>query len=196
MNITEIISGTLAVPNIPDFSKATKECVTDGYDIMSTTFKGKYAIGIVDDNGAPMSYCLLDPSNNGLNRLYEIYTASNYRGRNLAGIILMALKGELGITFFIEKDDVVSDDGRRLLVNMCKAGKLTAKLGDNTPITFMQLQDIFKNPITNDISLIFEGHELRRELDENRQGKINSWWYLRDHKTNMAVAGLDMDATE
>lgn len=179
MKVNEILSGTLSDPNIPDFTHYEKECVTDGYEIVSTTFKGKYALGILDDNKQPMTYCLIDPAVDGINRLYEIHTLPEYRGKNLAGILLLALKGELGLKLMIDKNDILSVEGRRLLYNMCRTRKMSAKLHDGTQISLDNLKEIFNDTFDNDYTLIFEGAMLKREIDPDRQGKINSWWYLR-----------------
>jgi hypothetical protein len=193
MKINETENGYLPLHNEPDFTNAEKACVTDGYDIMITTFNGKYAAGILDERNAPMSYCLLDPEVGGLNRLYEIYTKPEHRGKNLAGILLLALKGELGIKFLVNGNDILSQNGRTLLFNMCNMGKLKPRLEDGTTITIQQLKEILTDTKDNNYALVFEGNMLRRELQESRQGVINSWWYLRDPDTNMAPDGLDMD---
>lgn len=187
MNINEIVSGKLTNPNIPDFTNHTKECTVDGYDIVSTTFKNCYAFGILDDKNTPMSYCLLKPAIKGLSEFVEIHTLPAYKGKNLAAILIMALKGKLGIKFLINKDDVVSQDGRNLLLKMSRIGKLSPRLLDGTLLAIDELEKIFNTLTDTPHALVFEGSKLK---DEIREDGLNTWWYLRDPDTGGPMPGM------
>ena len=179
VDITEIISGELTNPNIPDFSNSTYECTTDKYDIMGCMWKGYYVFGILDKNNKPKSYCILKPPNNNISHFIEVYTDPQYRNKNLAGIIILAIKGRLGLKLLIDKTDTVSKSGRNLLLKMCKNGYLDPIDENGKKIPISDLEDIFNTLGQTNHSIIFEGAPLNKELFSN-DPHHNTWWYLRD----------------
>ena len=180
MKITEIVSGSLLNPNIPDFSKSTYECDMDGYKIMSTIWKGYYALGILDENNNPMSYCIVEPEKDGYNRFVEIYTTPQHRGKNFAAIILLALKGKLGIKLRIDPDDIVSKNGRALILAMIKNGRLQPALLDGTKLSYDQVSDMFNELVKTDSTLILEGHNIKYKKYDNDE-TLHPMWYIREN---------------
>lgn len=152
----EAVSGQLNNPNIPLFKNPVHQCDVDGYKIMGDSFAGKYAFGILDDKGVPMSYALVDPEVNGLHKLVELYTSPEYRGKNLAAIILMSLKGKLGVKLLLDADEVVSNDARNLILKMVANKKLHPTTLDGTPISYDDLKVMFSKFEKTD-SIILEG---------------------------------------
>jgi len=157
MNLEEIISGELGNPNIPIFSNPKHECDQDGYAIMSDIWNGYYVLGILDNN-IPLSYVILEPEQNGLNKLREIYTDPKHRGNNLAAILLLCLKGKLGVRILLDKDEVVSENARGLILKMVKGNRLHASLPDGKKLSPIELENIFNNVSPSNISIIIEGH--------------------------------------
>ena len=187
MKMKEIVSGSLPIPNIPDFSKSTHECDMDGYKIMSTIWKGYYALGILDEHNNPMSYCIIESEKDGYNRFVEIYTLPEHRGKNLAAIILLALKGKLGIKLRIDPDDIVSKNGRSLILAMIKNGRLQPALLDGTKLSYDQVSDIFNELVKTDITLILEGHNIKyKKYDKDET--LHPMWYIRE---NISMNGIE-----
>lgn len=186
MKLSEIESGELNNPNIPVFGNPKHECDIDGYEIMSDMWNGYYVLGILDDKNIPKSYVILEPENNGTNKLREIYTNPLYRGKNLASTILLCLKGKLNIRLLLAHDEVVSQDARKLILNMVKNGRLTAALSDGSPISTDNLEDIFSKFGKTDYDIFLESQSFMDWERRYRKDEILSErWRLRNNSNEL-----------
>jgi hypothetical protein len=190
MKFNEIVSGEMDNPNVPIFNNPEHVCDNDGYPIMTDIWNGYRIFGILDDqSGKTMSYVVLeDMHKDNLFHFWEIYTMPAARGKNLGGIILTALRGKLGIRLFIDKNDVVSDLGRSLILNLVKNNRIDVSSQGGVKLSYDDLKVIFDKPRCSN-SLIIEGCEfMSYETKFHKDQILSIRWRLRDPKTGSPLA--------
>lgn len=179
MKVDEIVSGELINPNIPEFNDPSHVCDMDGYQIMQDTWKGVLVFGILLPDNTPKSYLILEPEKEGKCTFREIYTLPEFRGSSLGAILLLAMKGKLGISLVLDKAEVVSDDARSLIQKMTNNGRIHPRLLDGTLLSPAKLKRIFAK-FADDTTIIIEGHEINQPKF-NKDRVIAERWYIRSY---------------
>jgi hypothetical protein len=179
MRLSEIASGSLANPNIPDFLNPVHVCDMDGYQIMHDTWKGYQVFGILDENNLPKTYIITSPVNESTLKFVEIHTVPAHAGQNLGAILLYALKAKLGIKLLLSKDEVVSIPARSLIMKLIKNNRLAATKVSGEPLSADEVINIMNTMGDSNHELILES-QVSNQPKFNKDLVLSERWYLRN----------------
>ena len=162
--------GRLFSPNIPK-NEPTKIGVMDGIEIYgSKEFKGLDTISIRDESGI-LSYChISDSLTDRAFILKELWTRADQRGKGLATKILVFLLRKLNIKLLIAKDEILSDDSRKMILKSLQANQFKAYSKDDVILSIDEVEKMFSKFGSTEDELILSERSLNIELmsDKNK----------------------------
>jgi len=184
MRVSEISSGSLVNPNIPEFLNPVHVCDMDGFKIMQDEWNGYSVFGILADNNQPKTYVIVSPMNGSTYKFVEIHTIPKYAGQNLGAILLYALKAKLGIKLLLSKDEVVSLPARMLILKLVKNNRITATTVDGNLISISELNDIFSTLGDSPYEMILES-QCSNQPKFNKDLILSERWYIRNSENEI-----------